>query len=418
MKCGLLGRKLGHSYSPQIHSFLGGYPYGIFEKEPEEIGEFLKNGDFTGLNVTIPYKKDVIPFLSELSDTARKLGAVNTIVRRPDGSLVGHNTDCFGFSSMVARSALAVSGKKVLVLGSGGASNTAVAVLRELGAEVVIISRSGENNYQNLHLHADASLIVNATPVGMYPNVGQSPVCLDGFPNLEGVLDIVYNPARTQLLLDAEKRGLKTENGLWMLVAQAKESAEWFTGKKISDEIIGTIHKELRGQMENIVLIGMPGCGKTTVASLLAQKLGRKAADADEEIVKAAGCSIPEIFAKGGEEEFRRIETQVLAELGKQSGLIIATGGGCVTREENYPLLHQNGTIFWLTRSLGKLPTDGRPLSQANRLEDLYRVRKPFYERFADYAVDNNGSPEDTLRQIAALAAGAGKRPTLPSDPM
>ena len=401
MKCGLLGRHLAHSYSPQIHSFLGEYPYQLFEKEPEEIGEFLNNGNFTGINVTIPYKKDVIPYLDELTDTAKRLGAVNTIVRR-NGKLIGHNTDYFGFRSMVERTGLCVGSKKVLVLGSGGASNTAVAVLEEMGAEVIVISRSGENHYGNLDLHADAALIVNATPVGMYPNAGNSPVDLAQFPNLCGVLDIIYNPARTKLLLDAEQRGLVTENGLWMLVAQAKESAEWFTGNPIDDTRIKTIHTALRSQMENIVLIGMPGCGKSTVASLLAQITGRKAVDADAQIIKEAGCSIPEIFANSGEDAFRTLETKVLARLGMESGLIIATGGGCVTREENYPLLHQNGRIFWLQRDTSLLPTDGRPLSQTMKLADMYRMRKPMYERFADVTVNNAGNMDDTVKAILA----------------
>ena len=230
MRCGLLGRTLGHSYSPQIHRLLGDYEYDLFEKEPEEVASFLKSGDFTGLNVTIPYKKAVIPCLDALSPAAQALGAVNTIVRRADGTLFGHNSDYFGFAYLVRQSGLDVAGKKALVLGSGGASNTVVAVLKALGAEPVVISRSGENNYGNLSRHADASLIVNATPVGMYPNTGVSPVDLRQFPRLEGVLDVVYNPARTQLLLDAEALGLPCANGLWMLVAQAKESAEYFTG--------------------------------------------------------------------------------------------------------------------------------------------------------------------------------------------
>ena len=400
MQCGLLGRKLGYSYSPQIHAHLGDYSYGLYEKEPEELASFLKSGDFTGLNVTMPYKKDVIPYLDELSDVAQQLGAVNTIVRRSDGSLIGHNTDFFGFRTMVADSGLSVSGKKVLVLGSGGASNTAVAVLESLGAQVVIISRTGENHYGNLHLHADASVIVNTTPVGMYPLVGVSPVDLAWFPHLEGVLDIVYNPARTQLLLEAEKRGIVAMNGLKMLVAQAKESAEWFSGKILSYEKITAIHKILQNQMENIVLIGMPGSGKSTVGQLLAEKAGKSFLDADAVIAAKAGCSIPEIFAKDGEAGFRAMETEVLSELGKQSGLVIATGGGCVTRAENYPLLHQNGRIFCLHRDLGKLPTDGRPISQSNDLESLYRTRKPMYERFADYHIDNNGPAEATAAQI------------------
>ena len=402
MQCGLLGRKLGHSYSPQIHGQLASYDYSLFEKEPEELEGFLKNGNFVGLNVTIPYKKDVIPFLDQLSPVARRLGAVNTIVRRGDGSLVGHNTDYFGFRYLVQQSGLDVSGKKVLVLGSGGASNTAVAALQELGARVVIISRSGENNYGNLHLHANASVIVNTTPVGMYPNTGVSPIDLGCFPQLEGVLDVVYNPARTQILLDAENRGLVAMNGLWMLVAQAKESAEWFSGEKIPDSRITEIHAALRAQMENIILVGMPGCGKTTIGRLLARETGKQFVDADEALEARVGRKITDIIPTDGEAAFRCLETETLAELGKQSGFVIATGGGCVTQERNYPLLHQNGTILWLTRALDKLPTEGRPLSQTGKLQQMLATRQPMYRRFADAVIENDGTVEETLAQIRA----------------
>ncbi len=399
MQCGLLGRHLGHSYSPQIHAQLGSYDYELVEKEPEDVEAFLKSKCFQGLNVTIPYKKTALACCDELSAAAAQMGAVNTVVCR-DGRLIGHNTDRFGFMYMLRASGLEAAGKKALVLGSGGASNTAVAVLRELGAEVVVISRSGENHYGNLKLHADAALIVNATPVGMYPNTGVSPVDLGIFPRLEGVLDLIYNPARTKLLLDAENRGLVAENGLSMLVAQAKESAEWFTGNKIADDVIETVLGSLRRRMENIILIGMPGCGKSTVAKLLSQALGRTAVDADAELEKHACRSIPDIITRDGEDAFRKLETKVLAQLGMQSGLIIATGGGCVTREENYPLLHQNGRIYYLTRDLEKLPTEGRPLSQSGRLSELYEARKPMYQRFADCTVSNDGTQEDTVRAI------------------
>lgn len=394
MVCGLLGGKLGHSYSPQIHNRLGDYEYRLFEKKPEELGDFLRHGDFSGLNVTIPYKKDVIAYCDTLSPVAARLGAVNTIVRTPEGKLVGHNTDYFGFASMVERSGLCPKGKKVLVLGSGGASNTACAVMRELGAQVIVISRSGENNYGNLHLHRDAAIIVNTTPVGMYPNVEDAPLSLEGFPALEGVLDVIYNPARTKLLLEAEARGLKTENGLWMLVAQAKESSEWFTGKKLENSVIGEIHRNLRRQMENIILIGMPGSGKTTIGKLLAQKLGKTFVDADWEISKAAGCDIPAIFAREGEAGFRRRETDSLRDICKGSGLVISTGGGCVTRKENYPLLHRNGLILWVKRDIALLPTEGRPLSEKKSLADMYALRKAMYEAFADGTIENNESPE------------------------
>ena len=303
---------------------------------------------------------------------------------------------------MVQRSGIAVAGKKVLVLGSGGASNTAVKVLEDMNAQVIIISRSGENNYANLHLHKDASVIVNTTPVGMYPNTGVSPVSLDDFPCLEGVLDMIYNPARTQLLLDAENRGLPHENGLWMLVAQAKEAAEYFASRKMEDSVIETVYKKLSVQMQNIVLIGMPGCGKSTIGALLAKRLARELADADEKIIQLASKTIPEIFSQDGEEIFRQWETKALEELGKRSCQIIATGGGCVTKTRNFRLLHQNSQIFWLKRELSVLPTDGRPLSQSNRLVDLYTVRKPLYEAFADHVIDNNGSPEETVAAILA----------------
>ena len=403
MRCGLLGKKLGHSYSPQIHSYLADYAYDLLEKMPEELEVLLKQGDFAGLNVTMPYKKAVIPYLDELSERAAELGAVNTIVCRKDGTLIGHNTDYFGFQSMLDRSGLQVGDKKVLVLGNGGASATAVAVLKKQNANVVVISRNGNNNYSNLQMHSDAAVIVNTTPVGMYPNVGVVPVDLSLFPQLEGVLDVVYNPARTQLILDAENRGLITENGLWMLVAQAKESAEWFTGAMISHNKIAEIHRILRKQMENVVLVGMPGCGKSTIGKLLAQHMNKRFVDADEEIEIQAKMSIPEIFAVSGEAGFRKWETKILSELGKESGLVIATGGGCITGKQNYPILHQNGRIIWIRRDISKLPIDGRPLSQANNLEEMYRIRKPLYEAFADLAIDNNGSCEQTVAQILKM---------------
>ena len=403
MQCGLLGRKLSHSYSPQIHNALADYDYSLYEVEPENLDKFFQKTPFTGINVTIPYKKAVISYCTSLSDCAQKLGAVNTIVRRVDGSLIGHNTDYFGFQSMLQKSGLSVKGKKVLVLGSGGASATAVTVLAECGAYPVVISRSGENNYDNLHVHTDASVIVNATPVGMFPDVDKSPIDLQAFPKLEGVLDLIYNPARTKLLLQAEQMGLVTENGLWMLVAQAKESAEWFSGHAIDDTQIAKIHKKLRLQMENLILVGMPGCGKSTIGHILAEKLQKAFVDADSEIIRTAGMPIPEIFETSGEAGFRKVETQVLEQLGKRSGLVIATGGGCVTHEENYAPLHQNGTIFWLKRDLDQLPTEGRPLSKAGELDKMYAVRKPLYDRFADFSVENDGDPNTVAEKIISV---------------
>ena len=393
MKCGLLGRKLGHSYSPQIHAYLGSYSYDLFEREPEDVEDFLKNGDFTAINVTIPYKKTVMPYCT-MTETARYMGSVNTLIRKKDGTLLGHNTDYFGFTSMVKRSGLEPGGKKCLVLGSGGASVTAVAVLKEMGAKVVVISRTGENNYENLHLHSDAAIICNTTPVGMYPNTGVSPIDLTMFPHLEGVLDMIYNPTRTQLLMDADRLGIVSCNGLWMLVAQAKEAAEWFLDKKLPDSLIEEVYRKMRLQMENLVLVGMPGSGKSTIGKQVAELLGKTFVDADVELENFYQQNIPDIFAGEGEAGFRKKETAILEQLGKRSGLVIATGGGCVTKPHNYPLLHQNGRIFWLQRDLDLLPTDGRPLSQSNPLENMYQIRKPLYEDFADEQILNRGTPE------------------------
>ena len=400
LRCGLLGETLGHSYSPMIHHQLGDYDYRLFEIPRDALDAFLESGDWDGLNVTIPYKKAVVPYCGALSEAAAKLQSVNTLVRRPDGTLYGDNTDLYGFLYMMRRSGIQPAGKKALVLGSGGASVTVKAALEQLGASVTVISRSGPDNYANLDRHADARIIANTTPVGMYPHNGAAAVDLRQFPHCEGVLDIVYNPARTALLLQAEELGIPCAGGLSMLVAQARRSSELFTGAVMDDGVLERVERTIQGRLRNIVLIGMPGSGKTTIAAALSRTLGREAVEADDLISQKAGMSIPEIFAQSGEEGFRALETEVLAEQGKRSGIILSTGGGCVTRPENYPLLHQNGVIFCLTRALSKLPTDGRPISQSTDLAQLYARREPLYRRFADVMVSNDGAPEDTLHTI------------------
>lgn len=400
LRCGLLGEKLGHSYSPAIHAELGAYEYRLYEKTPEALAEFLRSGCFDGLNVTIPYKKAVLPFCAELSETAHRVGCVNTLVRRADGTLYGDNTDVFGFSRMLASTGVDARGKKALVFGSGGASGTAQDVLTRAGAQVVCISRSGSDNYDNLDRHADAAILVNTTPLGMYPGNGSAPVDLTRFPHCVCVLDVVYNPARTALLLQAEALGIAHAGGLEMLVAQAVRSSELFTGAAIADETIARLTRKLALSMQNIVLIGMPGCGKSTIGQALAAQLGRTFFDADAAVEAAAGRSIPEIFRLEGEEGFRRAETAALDALAKRSGCVISTGGGCVTRAENYPLLHQNSHIVWLRRDLSRLPRNGRPLSMQADLTQMYAAREPLYRRFADCTVDNDGRPEETVAQI------------------
>lgn len=397
---GLLGRKLGHSFSPQIHKALKGYDYALYEREPEEVGEFLQSGGFDGINVTIPYKQTVMPYCAELSPAAQKIGSVNTIVRRADGSLYGHNTDYDGFLCMVKTAGVDVKDKKALVLGDGGAAKTIRAVLDDLGAgEIVTISRRGENNYTNLDRHTDAAVIVNTTPVGMYPEVDAAAVDLTVFPKCEAVLDLIYNPARTNLLQQAERLGMAAVNGLVMLVEQARCASELFTGSAIDQSETARITAEIAAETMNIALIGMAGSGKSTVGTLLAQMLDRRFVDMDEEIVKKAGKSIPEIFAEDGEEAFRSLETQVLSELSGESGLVIATGGGVVTRPRNLPLLRRNSRIVRLIRPVEELSSDGRPLSQKFTPYQLAMEREPLYNAWKEIAV-NVTNPADTAKCI------------------
>ena len=400
MEYGLLGERLGHSFSPQIHRDLAGYDYQLLPTPPEAVEDLFARRAFQGLNVTIPYKRTVMPLCDEIDPRAAAIGAVNTVVNR-NGRLTGYNTDIDGFLYMARRAGVDMAGKKVVILGSGGTSRTARAAAGELGArEIVTVSRHGEDNYQNLSRHADAQVLVNTTPVGMYPNWGQSPVSLESFPALEGVLDVVYNPLRTALLLQAEERGLPCSCGLPMLVAQAKRAAELFTGQNINDSRTETVLHGLREQLTSIVLIGMPGCGKTTVGRALAGKLGRTFVDLDEEIVRRAGTSIPEIFAREGEAGFRERESALVREFGERTGLVVSTGGGVVTRRENYIPLKQNGLLLHLRRDPAALPTDGRPLSQVTAPEELWRRRAPLYAAFADGEIDNNGTLAGTLEQI------------------
>lgn len=401
---GLIGRKLGHSYSPQIHAILGDYTYNIYEMEENEVGDFLQKREFDAINVTIPYKKTVMPFLDKIDDAAMKIGSVNTIVKEKDGTLTGYNTDYYGFTYMLRKGGIDVKDKKVLVLGDGGASLTVQSVVRDLGArELVVASLFTETNYDHLDPHFDSDVIINATPVGMYPNNLESLVDLDNFPKLSGVADVIYNPERTKLILEAQKRGIPCISGLYMLSAQAKKAAEYFFDTKFDDAVIDKIVKKLSFELTNIILVGMPGCGKTTVGTALAEHYGRKLVDTDELIVQKAGKSIPDIFAEQGEKGFRAIEAEVVREVGKEKELVIATGGGVIVTPENHDALRQNGTVIFINRNIDVLPKDGRPLSLQNDLRDMYEKRLPLYRSICHHEIDGNGTVEEVARRIEAL---------------
>ena len=400
MEFALLGEKLGHSFSPQIHRALVGCDYQLLPTPPEAVADLFRRRDFRGLNVTIPYKQTVMPLCDEIDPRAAAIGAVNTVVNR-DGRLTGYNTDIDGLIYLARRTGVDMAGKKVVILGSGGTGRTARAAAGELGAaEIVTVSRGGEDNYETLSRHADAQVLLNTTPVGMYPNCGVSPVSLDAFPHLEGVLDVVYNPLRTALLLEARERGLPCSCGLPMLVAQAWRAEELFTGSAIPAETVEAVLAGLTAQLQNVVLIGMPGCGKSTVGRALARRQGKAFLDLDRLIEERAGKSIPAIFAQEGEEAFRTLESWAVREAGARTGCVISTGGGVVTRAENCAPLRQNGVIIHLTRPLDRLPTAGRPVSQSTDLQTLWERRRGLYAAFADRTVDNGGPLEETLDTI------------------
>ncbi len=398
----LIGEHLSHSHSPAVHAMLGNPNYALKELSPDEVEDFIKHGDYDGLNVTIPYKKTVIPYLDELTDTATALGAVNTVVRRADGTLLGDNTDYFGFAYALLSAGIALGGKRVLILGSGGASKTAVAYAHDAGAALVtVLSRTGEINYQNVYERcADTEIIINCTPVGMYPQSGVAPVELSRFSRLCGVVDMIYNPARTLLLAQARELRIPAINGISMLVAQAARGHEHFTGESVSKQKIEQIVRALSQKNDNIVLVGMPGCGKSTVGNALARLTGKTFVDTDALTQAEAGKTIPEIFATEGEDAFRAYERNAICRVGAEHGQVIATGGGAVTCPENHYPLEQNGRIVWLTRPLTELPTDGRPLSQSGTLEDMYRVRKPLYRAFCDIQIPNDGTPDQVAAHI------------------
>ena len=401
-----MGEKLGHSFSPQIHRQLGEYDYVLYEVSPDSLDSFMTERRFDGINVTIPYKQAVMPYCATLSNEARMIGSVNTIVKDDDGALHGYNTDYHGFRVMLEQGGINPNGKKVLVLGDGGSARTVRAVLGALGArEIVTISRRGENHYGNIEKHYDAEIIVNTTPVGMFPDNGLSPLNLAGFERLTGVADLIYNPTRTKLLLDAGRLGVSCVNGLTMLVAQAEMASRLFLNTPARPELVDKIVALILKETRNVALIGMPGCGKSTVGRILAHAMERPFADVDERIVAIAGKSITQIFAEDGEEKFRQLETRILGEEAKRSGMILATGGGVVMRPENLDLLRQNSFIVYLKRELNELITDGRPLSKGVGVQALAEQRLPLYEMWSDCAIQVEAKPEQTAARIQEALA-------------
>lgn len=413
---GLVGHPLGHSWSPQIHERLGSVPYVLHDLGPDEVAPFVRGGSWRGLNVTIPYKRQAAELADERSPRVERLGVANTLVRREDGTILAENTDVLGFAWMLTRFCRErlgaapreiLEGEKVLVLGSGGASQAVTYALSEAaGARPVVISRSGDETYATLvERHADAVLLVNTTPVGMFPNCPASPVPesdLAALTGLRGVLDIVYNPERTGICLSAERLGLPSESGLAMLVAQALYSSELFQGRELDDSLVGRIEGELAAQMMNVVLVGMPGVGKTTCGRALARLLGRPFVDLDEAVRADTGRGAAEIIREDGEAAFRAIESRTCAEYGRRSGIVIACGGGVVTRPENYDALHQNATIVLLERPISELSSEGRPMSQDRGIERLARERMPLYRAWADVTLFCTGSAAGDAQALLA----------------
>lgn len=403
---GLLGEKLGHSFSKEIHALLGDYSYELIEVPREELRSFISERKFSGLNVTIPYKETLIPYLDFLDDKARKIGAVNTIVNR-GGKLYGYNTDFYGMEMLFAHAKIDPRGKTVAILGTGGTSKTAFAVMEHLEAkEIFKVSRSGADGaltYEELYEAADkVDIIINTTPAGMFPDIDGCAVDLSKFKNLSGVIDAVYNPLRTSLIIEAKKRGIRAEGGLYMLVAQAALAAELFYGERIGLLKTEKVYRRILRDKENIVLIGMPASGKTTVGRILEKKLRRKAYDSDKLIEKAEKRTISDIFQNEGEATFRNMEADMIRSLSEKSGIVISTGGGAPLREENVDNLKKNGRLYFIDRPLGQLmPTKSRPLaSSAEAIERRFNERYGIYSLAADVRIDADTSAPMTADKI------------------
>ena len=405
MKYGCIGEKLGHSFSKEIHTKIGDYEYELKEVVKEDLDSFMKQADFFGINVTIPYKQSVIPYLDFVDEKAKLIGAVNTIVNR-NGRLEGYNTDFDGMTALIKKMGLSLEGKEVLILGTGGTSKTALAVAKSQGAKTVTkvgrVKREGNLSYEEAYEMRGVEIIINTTPCGMFPNVQETAIDVSRFPNLEGVVDAVYNPLRSHFVLEAKEQNVNAKGGLYMLVSQAVAAAEHFMGHAYERELTDRIYQDLCKKKENLVLIGMPGCGKTTFAKLLSKTLDRQWKDTDAELEKREGKTCKAIIEEEGMEAFRKKESEVVQELARENHLILATGGGAVLNPENVKALRMNGRMVWIDRPIQDIiPTRDRPLS-SNResLLALYKERLPIYEKSCDLRVENKGSKEEVIEKI------------------
>ncbi len=403
---GCIGEKLGHSFSKEIHAKIADYKYELCEIEKQNLDVFMQTRDFKAINVTIPYKQAVIPHLYYISDTAKKIGAVNTIVNK-DGKLYGYNTDFYGMSKLISKAGINFGGKCVLICGSGGTSKTAYAVAESLGAKKIIkASRSEKDGFVTYHqlknLKDEIEIIINTTPAGMFPNSDTTCVDVSDFKNLCGVIDAVYNPLTTRLVREARNLGIKAECGLYMLVAQAVRASEIFLDTEYPDEIYDNIYNEILSSKRSVVLVGMPGCGKSTIGKLIAEETGKEFFDSDEEIIKQTGTAPSDIIKNHGEAYFRDIESSIIKELSDKNGVIIATGGGAVLRSENVTNLKKNGILVFLDRDISTIvPTLDRPLScDADKLKKLYDSRYPIYTSVADVIIKSTDSPETTAEAV------------------
>ena len=406
MEYGLIGNPLRHSFSSILHPKFFDYKYELKELNKEDLAVFLRQKDFKGINVTIPYKEAVLRYLYFLDPKAREIGAVNTIVNK-DGVLYGYNTDFLGLKALIEKNNIEIKGKKVLILGSGGTSKTALAVASELGALGIIrVSRTAKDEFisyaQAESEYSDAEIIINATPCGMYPNIDEIPIDISRFENLEAVCDVIYNPLRSKLVIEAQKKGIKAIGGLYMLVYQAAAAGEKFTDTAVPQEKIDAVYKELLKQKENIVLIGMPSSGKTTVGKALASATGKSFVDTDELILEKIGMPIAEYFKLHSEESFRKIESEVVASVSTLNSVIISTGGGVILNQENIDNLRKNGRIYFLDRPLDMLlTTSDRPLSSNKQdLEKRYNERYGLYKLSADVGIDGSKSIDEVSTEI------------------